>query len=430
MRRSPLQMTLAIVTVATVAAASHYFTRYYDSNMQPSKRPSESAAAREPDYWVAPMDPNYRRDKPGKSPMGMDLIPVYLEPEAAATTGPVTVRIDPAVVSNLGVRTARAFTAPLQQTLRTVGYVQYDQDRLLHIHPRVAGWIETLHVKAEGDTVSAGQPLYALYSPELVNAQEEFVLALNRNNSALIDAARERLQSLQLSGELITELHRTRNVQRTITFHAPQGGVVNALNIREGFHVQPGTTLMAIASLEQVWVEAEVLERQAGMVSTDMPVTMSLDYLPGRQWQGKVDYIYPSLDPQTRTLRLRLRFDNADGLLRPNMFVTVMLTQRSHDARVLVPRAAVIRTGVQDRVVLALGEGRFRSTAITRGGSDDAYVEVLDGIVAGDAVVISAQFLLDSESNKAAGLARLESPTEPLAEGAHPLHSTKAGAAQ
>ena len=365
----------------------------------------EPAAAKKPLYWVAPMDAAYRRDGPGKSPMGMPLIPVYESDEADAGT----VRISPEVINNLGVRIAAVEYRALPTWIRTVGYVQYDEDRRVHIHPRVEGWIEKLYVKASGDPVEAGQPLYELYSPQLVNAQEELLLALKHDNPRLVAAAEDRLRALQLSPDFIAQLRRDRKVSQTVTFHAPQTGVVDNLNIREGFFVMPGTTLMSVGVLEDVWVEAEVFERQASLVTVGLPVSMSLDYLPNREWQGRVDYVYPSLDEKNRTLRVRLRFANDDRLLKPNMFTQVVIQAGPVAQALVVPREAVVRTGNQDRVVLALGEGRFASRAVELGRVGERYIEILSGVKEKDEVVVSAQFLLDSESSKSADLQRMES---------------------
>ena len=374
-------------------------------------------ASRQPLYWVAPMDPTYRRDGPGKSPMGMDLVPVY--DDATSEGGPGTIRISPEVVNNLGVRTAPAGFAALPTRIRTVGYVQYDEDRRIHIHPRVEGWVEKLYVKASGDPVEAGQPVYELYSPQLVNAQEEYLLALKRDNPRLVEAAGDRLRALQLSPDFIAQLRRDRTVRQTVTFYAPQNGVVDNLNIREGLFVMPGTTLMSIGVLEDVWVEAEVFERQSPLVKIGLPVTMSLDYLPGRQWQGRVDYVYPSLDDKNRTLRVRLRFANEDRTLKPNMFAQVEILADPVEGALVVPREAVIRTGNQDRVVLALGEGRFQSTVVELGRVGERHVEIRSGLEEGDSVVVSAQFLLDSESSKRADLMRMDAgeTTAPAANG-------------
>jgi Cu(I)/Ag(I) efflux system membrane fusion protein len=366
-----------------------------------------SEAERKPLYWVAPMDSDFRRDSPGKSPMGMDLVPVYAD--GGSDAGPGTVRIAPEVVNNLGVRTAKVLRRPLYTEIRTVGYVQYDEDRLIHVHPRVEGWVEQLFVKAAGDPVARDQPLYALYSPQLVNAQEELLLALNRDNKRLVQAAEDRLRALQLPPGAIEDLKRDRVVKQTIVFRSPQNGVVVNLNIREGFFVMPSTTLMSIGSLDQVWVEAEVFERQAVLVEVGLPVVMTLEYLPGRVWRGTVDYVYPSLDEKTRTLRLRLRFPNEDGALRPNMFAQVVVQTGAGEDALVVPREALIRTGSQNRVVLALGGGRFKSVEVETGRLGREFAEILAGLEAGDTVVSSAQFLLDSESSKSSDFLRMQS---------------------
>lgn len=367
----------------------------------------KKSGEKKPLYWVAPMDSNYRRDAPGKSPMGMDLVPVYEEDTGGGDVGPGTVKISPDVVNNLGVRTAKAHRDNLYSLIQTVGYVGYDEDQLVHIHPRVNGWIEKLHIKASGDPVEKGQPLYDIYSPELVNAQEELMLALDRKSDRLIRAAELRLKALRVPQEVIDSLKKSDKVKQNITFYSPQGGVVDNLVIREGFYVKPGSTIMSIGTLEQVWVEAEVFERQASQVAVGQAVTMNLDYLPGKKWQGKVDYIYPALDPRTRTVRLRLRFDNEDDLLKPNMFAQVRIHSESSEKTLVVPKEAVIRTGQSNRVVLALGEGRFKSVSVKVGRYDERSAEILSGLADGEEVVTSAQFLIDSESSKTSDFKRM-----------------------
>tara|TARA_R110002096_G_scaffold362527_2_gene555658 strand:- start:3193 stop:4980 length:1788 start_codon:yes stop_codon:yes gene_type:complete len=363
---------------------------------------------KKPLYWVAPMDANYRRDEPGLSPMGMELVPVYDEGAGGGPDeGPGTIRISPDVVNNLGVRTATAQRKVMSSVIRTVGYVKYDEDELVQIHPRVEGWIERLYVKATGDPVEAGTPLYEIYSPTLVNAQEELVIALGRNNNQLIKASEDRLRALQLPNSAIEKLKKTKQIQQTVTFYAPKSGVVDNLNIRQGFFVKPGNTMMSIGNLDQVWVEAEVFESLAALVSEGMPVSMTVDYLPGKKWVGKVDYVQPTLDAMTRTLKVRLRFDNESGALKPNMFAQVELDTQQNEESLIVPKDAVIRTGDNDRVVLALGEGRFKSVAVAVGRVDDQYSEILSGIKAGERVVVSAQFLLDSESSKSSDFKRM-----------------------
>jgi Cu(I)/Ag(I) efflux system membrane fusion protein len=370
----------------------------------------ETAAPPEeqPLYWIAPMDSNYRRNEPGLSPMGMELVPVYAD-GTHKQNDQGTVTINPTVENNLGVRTAPVTVAPFHNQINSVGYISFDEDRLLHIHARVSGWVEKLYAKAEGETVAAGAPLYALYSPELVNAQEEFVDALRRGGKQLIHSARERLMALEIPREHIQQLQKTRQVQRLITVSAPQTGIIENLGIREGMFIQPGNNILSIGSLEQVWVIAEIFERDAGLVSNGDKVTMRLDYLPGREWSGEVDYIYPTLDAATRTLRIRLRFDNRDRALKPNMFAQITIHHHADTASLLVPAEAVIRSGDQTRVVLALGEGRFKSVAVSMGKVSRSHIEILSGLDANDNVVTSAQFLLDSESSISSDFQRMQS---------------------
>ena len=397
----PIIMGMIIGGILTFGA---YTVLIPSGNEQGTNAVSEE---KKPLYWVAPMDANYIRDKPGKSPMGMDLVAVYDDGGKGPDEGAGTIRISPSVVNNLGVRTSTVSFKSLQTEINTVGYVAYNEDKLVHIHPRVQGWIEKLHVKSIGDPVKKDQPLYEIYSPELVNAQEEFLLALDRNNSRLISAAQNRLTALQLPKSAIIELKQSRKVQQRITFYAPQKGVVENLKIREGFFVKPGSTLMSIGDLSEVWVEAEVFERQAGQVKTGTPVTMTLDYLPGKTWLGQVDYIYPTLDAKTRTVKLRLRFKNENGYFKPNMFAQIAIHTTGDESALLIPKEALIRTGNQDRVVLALGEGSFKSVAVSVGRYDSESVEILEGLSEGERVVSSAQFLLDSESSKSSDFKRM-----------------------
>lgn len=367
----------------------------------------DASGEKKPLYWVAPMDSNYRRDKPGKSPMGMDLVPVYEEDSSSDGFGPGAVKISPHVINNLGVRTSPVEQKNIHSNISTVGYVQYDEDQLVHIHPRVDGWIEKLYVKAAGNPVDKGQPLYTLYSPQLVNAQEELLIAINRNNKPLIKAAKDRLRALQLSDKFIDQLYQSQKVQQSITFYSPQSGVVDGLKIREGFFVKPGNTLLSIGKLDQVWVEAEVFERDSALIKEGLPVSMTLDYLPGQEWAGVVDYVYPTLNNKTRTLRVRLKFDNPDYQLKPNMFAQISIHANQVNNAILVPKEAVIRTGKQDRVVLALGDGQFKSIAVTIGRVDLNSIEILDGLSEEDTVVTSAQFLIDSESSKSSDFKRM-----------------------
>lgn len=359
---------------------------------------------REALYWVAPMDPGYRRDEPGKSPMGMDLIPVYEE----GSGEPGSVLISPDVINNIGVRTAAVERGQLESRVNTVGYVRYDEDRLVNVEPRVEGWVERLTVKTDGDPVSAGEPLYTLYSPTLVNAQEELLLALRRDNQALIDAATERLRALRVPSEFIDSLRESRKLQQHITVNAPQSGVITGLQVREGSYVRPGSAMMSIAVLDQVWVVGEIFERQLPLIEVGDSVVMHLDYLPGRRWQGQVDFVYPTIDNQTRTARIRIRLPNEDRALKPGMFAQLSISGREGREALLIPKQALIRTGEGNRVVLARGEGRFKSVSVSVGIVGDRQVEIISGLEEGDHIVTSAQFLIDSESSKTSDFRRMD----------------------
>ena len=357
-------------------------------------------------YWVAPMDPNYRRDEPGKSPMGMDLVPVFAD-EVASKPGVVS--IDPTLVNNLGVRTAVAERGTLPRRIETVGYIGYDEDTLQHVHTRVEGWIESLAATATGDPVEKGQLLFELYSPTLVSAQQEYLAALSSNNEGLQRASRDRLVALGLTNREIGRLDRERKVSQRVRVYAESDGVIAQLGVREGMFVTPATEVMSIAQLDQVWVVAEVFERQSAWVEPGQRAVVELDYLPGLSLEGTVDYVNPELDPKTRTLKVRLRFDNEGARLLPNMFARVIIEGRAIPNIVHVPRQAVVRGGSSNRVVVDMGDGMFESRRVLVGIESGERVAIRRGISEGERVVVSAQFLIDSESNIESALKRLES---------------------
>ena len=378
---------------------------------------SDETDNKAPLYWVAPMDDSYRRDKPGKSPMGMDLVPVYANDDATSAKSnertPGTVMIPPNVQHNIGVKVAPVTIGALQQTVTAVGNVAYDEESIVHIHPRVSGWVDRLFIKSQGEQVEEGQALYTLYSPELVSAQEEYVLAIKRGDARLIDGAAERLRTLGLSKSVIEALQKTRRVTQTVTFNAPQSGVVEALNIREGFYVQPGTTLMSIAQLDTVWVIAEVPEKYAQIIAPHNSAVVTLDemdHASGAKWESHVEYIYPSLSETTRTLKVRIPLNNNNHTLKPNMFAHVGIKPTQRKAALLVPRSAVIRTAEGAKVVLSDGDGNFKSVRVTLGQSDSTHFEVVEGLLPEDDVVVSAQFLIDSESSKSSDFERMKAP--------------------
>ena len=392
--------TLAVAAVLMVAAfaAGIGIARW----LGPSS-PSPPEAERKVAYWVAPMDKNYRRNEPGKSPMGMDLVPVYAD---AAPPEDDVVAIDPAVVQNLGVRSVAAERGVLQRRIETVGYVQYDENTMQHVHTRVEGWIESLSVQAAGDPVAKGQILFEIYSPTLVNAQREYLAAKAQGNRELRSASQERLAALGMPAAEIDELDRTGQPRHRVRIPAATDGVTTHLGVRDGFHVTPATHVLSIADLNRVWVLAEVFERQAAWVAPGQRAEVRLEHRPGERWDGTVDYVYPELDPQTRSLKVRIAFANPVLTLRPNMFARVTLFGDDSAPVVHIPRQALIRGGDFDRVAIDLGSGRFRSVRVVAGIEAGDRVAVREGLEAGQMVVVSGQFLIDSESNVATALAR------------------------
>ena len=369
--------------------------------------PGTESSEREILYWAAPMDPNFRRDEPGKSPMGMDLVPVYAD-EAASQPG--TISIEPTLVNNLGVRTAAAERGTLARRIDTVGYIGYDEDTLQHVHTRVDGWIEKLAATASGDPIREGQLLFELYSPTLVNAQQEYLAALASSNDGLRSASRDRLLALGVTASGIERLERERKASQRVRVVAETDGVIAHLGVREGMFVTPATEVMSIAQLDRVWVVAEVFERQAAWVAPGQSARVELDFLPGMTLEGEVDYVNPELDPKTRTLKVRLRFDNEGARLLPNMFARVTIDGTPVDNIVHVPREAVVRGGTSNRVVVDRGDGVFESRTVLVGIESGDRVAIRRGLNEGERVVVSAQFMIDSESNIGSALWRLESP--------------------
>lgn len=369
-------------------------------------------------YWVAPMDPNYRRDKPGKSPMGMDLVPVYAD-EATAESDLVS--IDPVVVQNLGVRTAAVERGKLWRLIETVGYVAFDERRLSHVHLRTPGWVEKLYVKSDGERVRKGDVLLELYSRDLVNAQEEYVQALGGSNEYLKRAARERLDALGMSDAQIREIAASRRAAQRVRVLARQDGIVHALNVREGMYAEPRMELMTLADLSSIWLLVDVFERQSEWVAVGQPAEVRLAYLPGRVWEGEVEFVYPTIDPKTRTLRARLRFDNPDDMLKPDMYADVRIYAGPKLDVLSIPREALIRTGHSERVIVALGDGRFSARKVMSGMESGDWVEIVSGLAAGDRVVVSGQFLIDSEASLRASFGRMGSDSPPDASVVSPL---------
>lgn len=359
-------------------------------------------------HWAAPMDPTYIRDEPGKSPMGMDLVPVYEDGSSASA-----ISIDPVTAQNMGVRIAAVEQRNLVKSIRTVGLVGFEEPTQYSVSAKTDGWIERLHINETGTSVRKHQPLLDIYSPELVAAQEEYLLALeNRDSLAdspypeiregaerMLQASKRRLKLWDISNHQIARLKQTRQVRKTLTLFAPYAGVVTHKNATEGLFVKSGMELFQIADLRQVWVHADIYESELELVKTGQVADIILPFVDGKTVQGTVSLIYPYVEPQTRTVKARIDLDNPDLELKPEMYVNVRLkTEPARDV-MAIPAEAVLNSGEVQSVFVSLGEGKFEPRQVQTGlYSDDGYVEIRKGLNADEQVVISAQFMLDSES--------------------------------
>ena len=377
-----------------------------DTGSQRSAAQSSARDTREILYWAAPMDPNYRRDKPGKSPLGMDLVPVYADEAGAADEQP-SIRINPTVINNIGVKTAPAERGTLHRQIETIGFIAPDANRIEHIHVRAEGWIEQLEADTEGDRIKAGQRLFRIYSPALVSAQDEYLQALRSGQATLIRAAGTRLRALGMRADQLETLKSRGEALQLFDVRSPIDGYVMELNVRQGMFVQPGTTIMSLADLSTVWVDVSVFETQIDWVEAGQAARMRLAFAPDREWLGEVDYVYPTIRPESRTARVRLAFDNPDLALKPNMYAKVAIDGAPRRDVVHVPSQAVIRAGGNERVILALGDGHFRPARVRTGLESGGRVEIAAGLAAGEKIVISSQFLIDSEASLDASLLRM-----------------------
>ncbi|GJL93542.1 efflux RND transporter periplasmic adaptor subunit [Hyphococcus sp.] len=397
------KLRMIIILLVAIGAAGAFFLLRQGGGHSSMKMAYNGE--RKIEYWVAPMDPNYRRDKPGKSPMGMELIPVYEGGENSG--GEPSLKINASVVQNIGVKTADVAREDMARDINTVGSIMIDEEARSDIHVRSEGWIEKLHVEAVGEKVEAGDVLFELYAPALVAAQSEFIQALKIGRAPLIAAATERLTALGMSVDQIAELRRTQKTMRRVAVAAPQSGVVTMLNARDGMYLKPSDMALRLADLSNVWLIADVFDTEAAWVSAGDHAVMTLPAFPGETWEGEVDYVYPTAEMMTRTVQVRLRFPNPGDRLRPNMFANVEIGAEPKEGVLTIPQSAVIRSSKGDRVILALGDGRFRPAEVKTGMESGGKVEVLAGLAEGERVVIESQFLIDSEASLDAGLLRM-----------------------
>lgn len=401
--RSPMDPSVTSATPAKDAMGMDYIAVYSEEVEGPKEKKIL--------YYRSPMNPSVTSQVPAKDAMGMDYVAVYAEPGSKDTnTG--TVNIDPAMVQKIGVRTEKAQMTSLSRTVRAVGRVEFDEERMARLHPKVDGWIEDIYVDKTGQDVKQDAMLLSIYSPKLVSTQQEYLLALN-NMAALkespiddirkgavnmVNSSLERLRLLDVPEHQIRELESSRKIKKMLHIHTPVSGTVIRIGARQGQFVTPKTELYTIVDLNQVWVYADVYEYELPWIKIGDAVEITLASLPGKTFKSSVEYIYPYAESKTRTTKVRMVFDNPDLLLRPDVFAEVVIHSDTQDNAIVIPSQAVVRSGDRAQVFVVRAPGKFEPRVITLGIESKGLVTVLDGVQAGDEVVTSAQFLVDSES--------------------------------
>jgi len=424
----PMNAMLSVVIAVVLAAAGGYW--WGNQKAEGRGQRIEATAQKEPDrrilYYRNPMGLPDTSPMPKKDAMGMDYVPVYEGEEAGgeqAVAGPGQVRISIEKVQKLGVKTEQAVRRMLDRTVRAVGKVEVDERHIHSIAPKFEGWIERLHVKTTGEPVRKGQALFDAYSPELVSAQREYAIAVEgvaslkdadedtkRSMQRLAEASLQRLRNWDVSEQQVKELAKSEHTRRSLTFHAfhtPVNGVVLEKKALEGMRFMPGEVLYQIADLSSVWVVAEVFEQDIAQVKAGSRARVRVNAYPDKSFEGTVDLVYPTLNPATRTVPVRMEITNPNGLLKPAMFANVEIPVAGKGEVLTVPVSAVIDSGTRQVVLVQLAPGRFEPRVVRLGGRGENYVEVLEGAAEGEQVVISANFLIDAESNLKAALGGL-----------------------
>jgi membrane fusion protein, copper/silver efflux system len=371
-------------------------------------------------FYRNPMNPAITSPVPAKDDMGMDYVPVYADNNSSDSPAG-TVSIDPTTVQNIGVRTAKAENRTLFRHIRAVGRVDYDEERLTRLYPKIDGWIEKLYVNKTGDLVKKGANLLEIYSPQLVSSEEEYLLALRNKETlessnfedvrrgavSLAAAARARLELFDVPEHQIRELEESRQIKKTLHITSPFAGIVSHIGVREGQFVTPQTELYRIADLSRVWVYVDVYEDDLAWVRAGDAAEMRLAALPTRVFQGKIATIYPYMEAKTRTAKLRLEFSNTDKSLKPDMYANVMLHASRQVNAVVIPSEAVVRSGARELAFVVQGPGKFTPREIRTGVTSNGATQVVTGLTAGEEVVTSAQFLIDSESKLREAVAKM-----------------------
>jgi Cu(I)/Ag(I) efflux system membrane fusion protein len=366
--------------------------------------------------YQCPMHPQVTSDSPGTCPIcGMELVPV--RPATGDGDASGVLQLSSAMVNNLGVRTAPVTHGALGGSVTAVGTVAYDERGRVEVRVRADGYVERLSVRAEGEAVRKGQPLFSVFSPRLAAAQREYLAAAAVGEPSLAAAAAERLRALGLDRGAIERLKATGQATERVTYFAPADGVVTTLGVREGALAEPGMSAMTLVPVDRIWVVADVPEVDAGRVAAGAAATILFASIPGRRFEARVLEVLPQLDARTRSVQARIPLENAGGLLAAGMLADVVIESRVAGHGLLVPQEALIRTGRAERVIVALGGGRFAPREVHAGAESGTDIEILDGLQAGEEVVVSGQFMIDSESQVRSSLRRFEGPAAPPSAG-------------
>lgn len=411
---------LLITSVAVALVIGVGGGYWYASLHMPEAPASTDDGRREPLFYRNPMNPEITSPVPAKDQMGMDYIPVYADEEGNAPAGTVT--IDPVTIQNMGVRTAIVERRTLARQIHTVGRVDYDEQRIARLHPKTQGWIEELRIGTTGSLIKSDEILLSIYSPQLVSSQQEYLLALKnyetlskspfedvrRGASDLVDSSLDRLRLFDVPEHQIQTLTETREVMKLLHIHSPTEGIVVNVGAREGQFVTPQSELYMIADLASVWVFVDIFEEEVPWVNVGDEAEMRVMAVPGKTFRGRLTYIYPYAESRTRTIKARLEFDNADLLLKPNMFADVTIHANPRENAVVVPSEAVIRSGLKEQVFLVRAPGKFAPREVEVGLSGGGMTEIRRGLEPGDEVVVSAQFLIDSESKLREAAAKMQ----------------------
>ena len=427
---------VATKVVALLVGAGAGFWLSAARTPQPAMQ-KPAAAERKPLFYRNPMNPAITSPVPAKDGMGMAYIPVYADDGKGLAPG--TVSIDPTVVQDIGVRTAMARYKTISRHIMTGGRNVYAEQNIFRLHPKVKGWIDKLFVADTGTKVHVNTMLLALYSPELVTSEQEYLLALQNADTLkaspfpdvrqgamdLARSSRQRLELLDVPAHQMRALYQKRKVIKNLHIHSPFNGVVVHIGVRKGQYVTPQTEIYRIVDLSRVWVYADIYQYELPWVRTGDAVSMRLAALPGHVFRGHVDFIYPYLDGKTRTNKVRIAFDNPKGLLKPEMFTKVDVHASRRLKALVIPTMAVIRTGRAPTAFVETAPGRFPPRIVRLGVSDGPDTEVLAGVKAGEKVVTSAQFLIDSESSLREAAAKMIAPKKPKPMGGMSMGKTQ-----